>query len=438
MTSGLASHTDACKHFAGGRRPTKADFMTGRTRSTELLESERNILRRIAAGDPIEKVLEELILVVERPSGGELLGSILFLSDDGKRLLHGAAPSLPAGYNAAIHNLEIGPAAGSCGTAAHTGKPVYVSDIVDDPLWADYRDLALEHGLRACWSTPIRGTDGGLIGTFANYYREPRSPTERDLEMIAMVTQTAAIAVERHRSELERQRAEEQRVLLLRELNHRVKNLFTLTNSLVVMSARSAANTDEMSKILQGRLFALSRAHELIQPGLREASGETEAQAVPLRGILRDIISPYATRNLDRRISIDGPDIAVRPHAITSLALVLHELATNAAKYGALSDLAGRITVKWRLDNGVLAFEWRELGGPKIDGPPQRAGFGTLLARRSVQTQLEGAIGYDWLANGLCVRISLPLSKVMPPDPNIELNTPTRDANEMSGLAGSP
>src|SRR6185503_19813833 len=163
---------------------------------------------------------------------------------------------------------------------------------------------------------------------------------------------------------------------------------------------------------LQGRLFALSRAHELVQPGLRETSGDMEAQDVPLRGVLHDIVSPYAPRNIDQRVSIEGPEIAIRPHAITSLALVLHELATNAAKYGALSDPAGSVAVKWDLDGDVMEFEWRESGGPRIDGPPQRTGFGTLLARRSVQTQLAGTINSDWLAEGFCVHISLPLTKV--------------------------
>jgi two-component sensor histidine kinase len=384
--------------------------MAGRTRSTELLESERNILQRIAAGAPLDSVLEDLIRVVERPSGGEMLGSILLLSEDGKHLLHGAAPSLPCEYSAAIHGTEIGPRVGSCGTAAFTGKPVYVTDISNDPLWTNFRTLALKHGLRACWSTPIRGTDGRLIGTFANYYRQPREPTEPDLEVIALVTRTAAIAVERHRIEVDRQRAEEQRVLLLHELNHRVKNLFTLANSLVVMSARSAATKEEMSKVLQGRLFALSRAHELVQPGLREAAAD--ACDAPLRSILHDIVSPYALGNVDRRVTMDGPEIAVKPSAITSLALVLHELATNAAKYGALGDPAGRVSVHWEILDSVLEFSWRESGGPKITSAPQHTGFGTLLARRSIEGQLGGSIEYGWLPQGLHVRIALPLSKV--------------------------
>jgi len=266
--------------------------------------------------------------------------------------------------------------------------------------------------LRACWSTPILGTDGALIGTFANYYREPRKPTERDLEMIAMVTQTAAIAVERHRVELERQRAEDQRLLLMRELNHRVKNVFTLTNSLVVMSARSAGSTEEMSKTLQGRLFALSRAHELVQPGLRESGQEKEAHDVPLHAIVQDILSPYTHGAAAQRIDISGPEFALKASAITSFAMVLHELATNAAKYGALSEPEGRVTVRWVIGNAALDFHWQESGGPPVDGTPQRTGFGTVLARRSVQSALDGHIAYDWERTGLRVHISLPLARV--------------------------
>ena len=394
--------------------------MTGRTRSTELLESERNILQRIAAGDPLEVVLEELIRAVERPSAGELLGSILFLSDDGRRLLHGAAPSLPAEYNAAIHGIEIGPQVGSCGTAAHTGHPVYVCDIAEDPLWSDFRDLALRHGLRACWSTPIRGTDGKLIGTFANYYRDPRTPTERDLEIIAMVTQTAAIAVERHRIEMDRRRSEEQHLLLLRELNHRVKNLFTLTKSLVVMTARSASSPEEMSKALQGRLFALSRAHELVQPGLRESVWDMEGCDVPLRSILQDILSPYGAGTIEWRVELDGPDVAIRPSAITSLALVLHELATNAAKYGALSNPEGQVSVQWKLRDAGLELLWREAGGPVVESAPQRTGFGTVLAQRSVEMQLAGEIVYEWAPDGLRVRIVLPPSRIAQHQPAMD------------------
>src|SRR5213075_3149617 len=110
-------------------------------------------------------------------------------------LRHGASPKLPAVYRNAIDGSQIGPKAGSCGTAAFTGHPVYVSDIVNDPLWEDYKDLALPHGLKACWSTPIRNTEDQLIGTFAIYHLRPRSPTEEEIESIRMITSHVARAI---------------------------------------------------------------------------------------------------------------------------------------------------------------------------------------------------------------------------------------------------
>jgi GAF domain-containing protein len=110
-------------------------------------------------------------------------------------LRHGAAPNLPREYCDAINGLSIGPVAGSCGTAAYRGRPVYVSDIANDPLWEGYRDLALVHGLRACWSTPIRNSDDKLLGTFAVYHKRPRSPTPEELESIRSITEHVARAI---------------------------------------------------------------------------------------------------------------------------------------------------------------------------------------------------------------------------------------------------
>ena len=125
-------------------------------------------------GDTLEHVLNRHLLTVERMSDRELLTSILLVSCDGT-LSHGAAPKLPRAYREAIDGTKIGPCAGSCGTAAYFGRPVYVADIASDPLWDDYRHHALPHGLRSCWSTPIRDSNGSLIGTFAIYRRTASS-----------------------------------------------------------------------------------------------------------------------------------------------------------------------------------------------------------------------------------------------------------------------
>jgi len=379
--------------------------------TSALLEAERNILSRIAIGGPLEEVLRDIVLLVEKPSNGEMLASILFLSDDGKHLREAAAPSLPDEYNAAIDGIAIGMGVGSCGTAAFTGQPVFVSDIANDPLWKDFRDLALAHGLRACWSVPIRSVDGRVLGTFANYYREPKEPTERDTEVISMVAQTTAIAIERHRRELDRQRSEEKHMLLVRELNHRVKNIFALANSLVVMSARSANSADELSRAVQGRLSALSRAHELVQPGY--AGDDMQSSDVPLRTMFADILAPYRISHVEDRVTMTGADVGIAPDAVTSLALVLHELATNAAKYGALCGEHGTIDLSWTLTDTTLDIVWRERGGPPVAAPPERSGFGTTLARRSVESQLGGKIAHDWAPEGLRVAISLPRATLL-------------------------
>jgi GAF domain-containing protein len=139
-----------------------------------------------------ETALGELLLAFEDSVERDLLASVLLLSPDGKHLLHGAAPSLPPAYCQAIHGCTIGPAVGSCGTAAYVGHAIFVTDIASDPLWVDFRELALSHGLRACWSTPIRDAEDRLLGTFAVYYREPRAPTVEERDAIARISHRAA------------------------------------------------------------------------------------------------------------------------------------------------------------------------------------------------------------------------------------------------------
>lgn len=159
----------------------------------------RDVPSRIAtilsAGSSLRETLDHLVRVVEEATPSGLIGSILILDPDGRRLRHGAAPSLPGDYNAAIDGLEIGPEVGSCGSAAFHGRTVSVYDIENDPLWQDFRTLALRHGLRACWSTPIRARDGTIVGTFANYYRVVRDPSPVDVGLTERVMEAAAAAI---------------------------------------------------------------------------------------------------------------------------------------------------------------------------------------------------------------------------------------------------
>ncbi len=159
--------------------------------------NERMLLELLTSGDPIERILSEIALSAERFNPG-MQCSILLLDMDGMHLRHAAAPSLPELYCQAIDKLPIGPLAGSCGTAAFTKKCVITSDIGTDPLWDEYRDLAMQNGLKACWSIPMISSVGQVLGTFAMYYLAPRCPTESELSAVERSAQLTVLAVERH------------------------------------------------------------------------------------------------------------------------------------------------------------------------------------------------------------------------------------------------
>jgi PAS domain S-box-containing protein len=181
--------------------------ITERKRNELLITSQNRVLELLASGAPLSAILETICRSVEELAPG-VLCSILLL--EGDRLRHGAAPSLPHDYNQKVDGLKIGPTVGSCGTAAYLKKPVIVSDTFTDPLWADFRDLAQQYGLRACWSTPILSQRGDVLGTFAMYYREVRSPSAYELQLIERVTHMASLAIERAQTQAQL-RASEQR-----------------------------------------------------------------------------------------------------------------------------------------------------------------------------------------------------------------------------------
>jgi len=181
--------------------------VTERKQAELLLAGEKRLLEMIARGDSRALILRGACLLVEELASGSL-SSILLLDPNANCLRHGAAPSLPLTYTKAIDGAVIGPSVGSCGTAAYRAKPVIVSDIATDPLWADFRDLALAHGLRACWSTAILSSAGKVLGTFAVYYREPHFPDQQELNVIERITHLASIAIERKQAEEALRRSE--------------------------------------------------------------------------------------------------------------------------------------------------------------------------------------------------------------------------------------
>lgn len=163
-------------------------------RGEPFASDQRALLERITAGAPLPELLEGIVRLVEHQADG-MYCSILLLDRERRHFRHGAAPSLPDAYNQAIDGLRIGPAMGSCGTAAYEGRRVIVTDIATHPDWAMFKDQALSCGLRACWSTPIFSPAREVLGTFAMYYGEPRGPMPQEVEWVDAATHLAAIAI---------------------------------------------------------------------------------------------------------------------------------------------------------------------------------------------------------------------------------------------------
>jgi len=191
--------------------------ITEQLQAEALLACQTKVLELIATGASLATTLTRLIEEVEALHPG-LLGSVLLLDKDGVHLRHGAAPSLPEAYNRAIDGLVIGPNVGSCGTAVFRGEAVVVEDIATDPLWKDYRELAMAHGLRACWSTPIFDEQRRVLGTFAIYYRKPGRPAPEHLRWVEMATHLAAVAIQKLREEAALRESERRLATLMANL----------------------------------------------------------------------------------------------------------------------------------------------------------------------------------------------------------------------------
>ncbi|WP_128943236.1 sensor histidine kinase [Bradyrhizobium zhanjiangense] len=206
----------------------------------------------------------------------------------------------------------------------------------------------------------------------------------------------------------DRRRAEEQKDLLLGEMNHRVKNLFALAGALVNLSARSAESVPDLVSDLQGKFLALSRAHSLTLSGAKTNPN----QITPLHTLIAEVTEPYHHEGTsERRIVVSGPDIQLGRSAVTNIALLLYEFATNALKYGALVDPSGQVRIECFEQEDDFCITWREAGVVSRGGEPAREGFGSRLARAAV-TALNGSFSRDFTSNGLEIRLTVPRAKL--------------------------
>ena len=229
-----------------------------------LLAGERRLFEIIATGVPLKEIFNELCLIIEQQRRGTH-ASVLMLSPEGQHLTVVAGPTLPKEWREQMEKLPIGPCAGSCGTAAYRGSLVIVSDIASDPLWdvPEHRAAALSHGLRASWSNPVLCSNGKVAGTFCIYYREPRSPTSQDLELIELATHVARVAIERDQQEISLHEAQNELAHVSRvttmgefaasiahELNQPLAGILTNANAGLRWLAGASPNLAEASEAI--------------------------------------------------------------------------------------------------------------------------------------------------------------------------------------------
>jgi len=277
--------------------------ITDRKRAEMLLAGEKRLLEMIARRDSRVAILDALCRLVEELASGSL-SSVLMLDPSTNCLRHGAAPSLPVPYTEAIDGAAIGPSAGSCGTAAYRAEPVIVSDIAADPLWADYRNLALPHGLRACWSTPILSSEGKVLGTFATYYREPRSPTPQEHHVIERITHLASIAIEGEQAEEALRQAQadlarasrvttmgELTASLAHEVNQPIAAAVTDANTCLRWLKRDRPDLEEAHEAASRVVKDVTRAADIVSRVRSHfKKGTQERELVDVNEVVREIL----------------------------------------------------------------------------------------------------------------------------------------------------
>ncbi|MFN4089446.1 MAG: ATP-binding protein [Alphaproteobacteria bacterium] len=427
--------TSATSRVESGAPPS------GIARGEPCLGGWSGVLRLLAGGAPLRGILEALVRAAETAAPG-MIGSILLL--DGRTLRHGAAPGLPDWYSAAIEGAAIGQGLGSCGSAAHTGRRVIVTDIATHPYWEPYRAIALRAGLRACWSEPVVDSAGDCIGTFGMYYRSVREPSEHDLRLIEEAAHIAGIAIERHRSEarlLEATAAAEAasaaKSAFLAHMSHELR---TPLNAIIgfadMLEAEifgplgSTRNREYVRDIRESGSHLLDIVTSLLELARIEAGSDdgTEIDPEALTAEIVDEAVPRANRKaiaLARTVPAGLPPLCSDP---TALHRILALLLDNAVRY---TPDGGHVEIAVRQQpsgtgGAYLAFRIADDGpgmspdrlaqvrepfagaGGLVSRPGSGLGVGIAIADRLARA-LGGTLGIESGGRGTAVTVAFPV-----------------------------
>ena len=257
---------------------------------------------------------------------------------------------------------------------------------------------------------PLYVSRGQSLGTLWVVARREGEFDGEDARVMQELAAFVAIALTMQQDRERLEEAVKRQEMLTAEMSHRVKNVFSVVDAMIRLGKRSAKSPDDMATILSERLHALATAHALVRPSFSPGADEPPVETASLNGLIEAILKPHQSPSATR-IVVAGPEVSLGREATTSVALVFHEFATNAVKYGALASEEGRVSISWRKDRQSLDLQWRETGGPAIAGELKREGFGVTMARNAVR-QLGGTFVLDWRAQGLVIDFALPLAEL--------------------------
>ncbi|MCA9292009.1 MAG: PAS domain-containing protein [Phycisphaerales bacterium] len=365
-----------------------AEDITPRRRDRDLLGLQRRILERLAESADLESVPIEICLEAEA-----LLtdASCLIVRLDGSRVEHVASPRVSAEIVASMQGARLhadGLAAIARGFA----------DLSDGRCWHDGRPPWTDGFLRACWGLPVRTRSRSVVGLLLALRRVPGEPSGDERIVLDSATHLAGIA-------LERLAAEQRQRLMVQELDHRVKNNLASVLALAQQTAESERTMADFLPALSGRIRSLAIAHEQL--------AESRWEGTDLASVATQIAGAVAG-SPDERIRRTGEHLVLPPDLTTPLALVLHELATNAVRHGALSVPAGAVDLAWRREGREpdtrLHLEWTERGGPAVEREPVR-GLGMRLIVGLIESQLRGGVEFAPDRAGMICRIDVPLRR---------------------------
>jgi PAS domain S-box-containing protein len=388
----------------GSRVGLAFEDVTVQTRARSLAACEQRVLEMVASSKPLADTLDALSRAIEEEMP-PALASVLLLSADGRRLVFGAAPHLPAAYRAAADGAPAVPETGACGAAVAWRRPVILADIEVDWLSDEQRRLAKEFGLRACWSTPIAAANGRVLGAFALFYTEPRTPTPADLDVIARTTHVAAIAIQRH--ELDEQlrelsahveaAREEERTGIAREIHDQLGQALTVLKMDLASIARSASSPAGL-----GRDALLEKVSSLIQQ-CDESIQEVRRISSELRPAILDHVGlgaalSWKAQEVEKRAQLActvdcglDEDARLEPALATAVFRVFQEALTNVLRHAN----ASRIETRLYQDGSDLVLEVRDDGRgitqDQIDDPRSLG----LLGIRERARRLGGTVSFS-------------------------------------------